>query len=192
MADLCFKPIFRDDSTREQRGSIGTAKTHANLLPTPLPLQKTCHQTAIRLATLPKHHPLRPHLEHVVKHRNISRHRSSLHNLIASFQMYPDDVETINLLQNSVKKQLIDTDGSSHGGGVAAAAVLTREGRTLRILKYHLGSDRKHAVYEAEVVRWDLNELELIYSTLQKKAEIVGDGCGKNFHVRSRLVRSFC
>ncbi|KAG1852013.1 hypothetical protein C8R48DRAFT_724965 [Suillus tomentosus] len=101
--------------------------------------------------------------------------------------MYPDDVETIDLLQNSVKKQLIDTDGSSHGGGVGAAAILTREGRTLCILRYHLGSDSKHAVYEAEVVRWDLNELELelIYSTLQKKADHVGDGCGKNLHIRS-------
>lgn len=88
------------------------------------------------------------------------------------------EVETIDHLQNSVKKQpivfrthispkekdaikeqreltdivQIYTDGSSHGGGVGAAAVLIREGKTPRILRYHLGSDRKHTVYEAEVV----------------------------------------
>lgn len=45
--------------------------THANLLPTPILLQKTCHQAAIRLATLPQRHPLHPHLKHVVKHQSV-------------------------------------------------------------------------------------------------------------------------
>lgn len=48
------------------------------------------------------------------------------------------------------------TDRSGHNGGVGAAAVLIREGQAPRSLKYHLGSIRKHTVYEAEVVSLSL------------------------------------
>ncbi|TFY75555.1 hypothetical protein EWM64_g8458, partial [Hericium alpestre] len=53
------------------------------------------------------------------------------------------------------------SDGSAHGGGVGAAAVLLRVGRAPRKLQYHLGSNTKHTVFEAELAT-ALLALELI------------------------------
>lgn len=47
----------------------------------------------------------------------------------------------------------IYTDGSSHDGGVGAAAVLTQGIRPAKIARYYLGKDTKHTVYESECVR---------------------------------------
>lgn len=201
-ANLWFRPIYCNNLTKEQRGSIGIAKrlakvqriaalsitgamrttatdvlnNHANLLPVPLLLQKICHRAALRLATLPVRHPLYAHLQHITKHRNTSRHRSSLHNLLATYQLFSKDIETLDPIKSmnapnvyrthitrkekdaiKEQKELKDeiqvfTDGSGHNGGIGAAAVLIREGQAPRTLRYHLGSERKHTVYEAEVI----------------------------------------
>jgi ribonuclease HI len=203
-ADIWFRPIYNDNSVKLQRGSIGVAgklakiqriaaicitgamKTtatdildaHANLLPIPLLLQKVCHRAALRIATLPQRHPLFTHVQHIVRFCNICTHRSSLHDLISTYQTFPDDVETLDPARQSnarhknaynthiaqkketaIKEQRelkdeiqIFTDGSGHNGGIGAAAVLMREGKEPCTLKYHLGSDKAHTVYEAEVV----------------------------------------
>lgn len=155
-----------------------TLDAHANLLPIGLLFQKVCHHAALRLATLPTRHPLHKHLKHIVKHHNVKRHRSSLHNLLATFKAFPEDIETLDPIRRSnatipnaydtyiaPKKELaikeqkelkdiiqIYTDGSGHNGGIGAAAVLMREGKDPRMLKYHLGPDKTHTVYKAEVV----------------------------------------
>lgn len=49
-SDLCFKPIFRDDSIREQRGSIGTAKTRTPIY-CPLPFPSRRHAIELRYAS---------------------------------------------------------------------------------------------------------------------------------------------
>ncbi|QRV87101.1 hypothetical protein RhiJN_15119 [Ceratobasidium sp. AG-Ba] len=46
----------------------------------------------------------------------------------------------------------IYSDGSGIDGGIGAAAVLCRDGQPDRILRLHLGSDKRHVVYEAELV----------------------------------------
>ena len=56
----------------------------------------------------------------------------------------------------------IYSDGSSIDGGVGAAAVLYINNSMRRSLQYHLGSDKHHTVYEAELVaRKDLNKVSL-------------------------------
>jgi hypothetical protein len=44
------------------------------------------------------------------------------------------------------------SDGSGSNGKIGAAAILFRTGVQPRILKYHLGTDKEHTVYEAEIV----------------------------------------
>ncbi|KAG1737355.1 ribonuclease H-like domain-containing protein, partial [Suillus occidentalis] len=47
-------------------------------------------------------------------------------------------------------------DGSGHEGKIGAAAVLFQAGQRPRTLCYHLGSDKEHTVFEAEVVGLNL------------------------------------
>jgi len=203
-ADIWFRPIYTEGTNREQRGSKGAAErlakvqriamlsitgamnstatdtlnAHANLLPTDLLLQRMCHRAALRLATLPSRHPLH-------KHHNVKRHCSSLHNLLASFKIFPSNVKTLDPTCRSIatspnahhthiapkkkiaieeQKKLKDViqiyaDGSGHNGGIGAAAVLIRKGKEPHILKYHLGPDKTHTVYEAEVIGLTLADL---------------------------------
>ncbi|KAG2129733.1 ribonuclease H-like domain-containing protein, partial [Suillus clintonianus] len=43
-------------------------------------------------------------------------------------------------------------DGSGYKGGIGAAAVLIRDGQEPRKLRYHLGPNDEHTVYEAETL----------------------------------------
>ena len=203
-AGIWFRPTFIEGANHSQKGSIGIAKNlariqrmatisitgamrttatdtldaHAHLLPVTLLLQKTCHQAALRLSSLPRHHPLFKHLQHIAKHAGISRHRTSIHNLIATFHTFPDEIETVDTIHrpknlgsiayephiaidkakairehNDLRDEImIYTDGSAHDGGVGAAAILYRTGKEPRALTFHLGSDKHHTVYEAEIV----------------------------------------
>ena len=45
---------------------------------------------------------------------------------------------------------MVYTDGSGQDGKIGAAAVMMRNGRELKALRYHLGSETDHTVYEAE------------------------------------------
>ena len=47
---------------------------------------------------------------------------------------------------------VIYTDGSSFEHGIEAAAIMVKNGTTIRRLKYFLGSDLRHTVYEAEAL----------------------------------------
>ena len=203
-AGIWFRPIYMEGTNQRHRGSIGVAKklasiqrmvnisitgamrttatdtldAHTLLLPTHLLLQKICHQAATRLATLPQRHPLYKHMQHAAKHMGIQRHRSSIHNLLATFRTLPGETETIDTVSHktsirskhyaphiatdknkAIKEHeenrdeiKIYSDGSAHSGGVGAAAILMRPGREPRSLAYHLGSDKHHTVYEAEIV----------------------------------------
>ena len=155
-----------------------TLDAHALLLPMHLLLQKICLQAALRLATLPQRHPLCKHLQHAAKHMGVQRHRTSIHNLLAAFRALPGETETIDTVKHktairsttyaphiatgkdkAIKEHeenrgeiKIYSDGSAHSGGVGAVAVLIRPGKEPRSLTYHLGSERHHTVYEAEIV----------------------------------------
>ncbi|KAE9407131.1 hypothetical protein BT96DRAFT_750408, partial [Gymnopus androsaceus JB14] len=43
-------------------------------------------------------------------------------------------------------------DGSGYKGGVGAAAVLYRDGEEIETVRFRLGSDDDHEVFEAEIV----------------------------------------
>jgi len=51
-----------------------------------------------------------------------------------------------------MEKVQVFTDGSAIEGKVGAAAILLREGRPIRTLHFHLGSEGKHTVHKAELV----------------------------------------
>ena len=46
----------------------------------------------------------------------------------------------------------IYTDGSGFEHGIGAAAIMVKNGTTVRKLKYYLGTDTRHTVYEVEAV----------------------------------------
>ena len=107
------------------------------------------------------------------------RHQSPLHRLFAAYDLDPTSTETIPTFHRSTKwtrsfatiiaenkeqaaaqnqsttekdRYIVYTDGSALGGRVGAAAVLYRIGQQTATLRYHLGSENHHTVYEAELV----------------------------------------
>jgi hypothetical protein len=90
----------------------GTMKTtatdvldaHANLLPMQLLVEKMRARAAIRMATLPKSHPLEQHIRRVAT-RRIKRHPAPIHGLLHDFGVRPTDIEKIDpALADSVWK----------------------------------------------------------------------------------------
>jgi ribonuclease HI len=130
------------------------------------------------MATLPKEHPLHK----VLNQRRTSktkRHQSPLHHLIKWFKpdvrgtekipstaRDPSKIGKIPLIisiadsredsiketENATEEIQIFTDGSDIEGKVGASAVLYSKGRLAQTLHYHLGSNSKHMVHEAEQV----------------------------------------
>ncbi|QRV77059.1 Reverse transcriptase from transposon X-element protein [Ceratobasidium sp. AG-Ba] len=162
-------------------GALRTSPTdaldaHAGILPIKLELQRACHRAAVRLASVPRNHPLRQLVDKEGKHLP-AEHRSPLHILLSTTEVNIADYEprarSDDLQKNLAKLQVtiaesrteaiefkkttstdikIFTDGSMKDGGVGAAAVLIREGAEDRTLKVYLGSDEEHEVYEAEII----------------------------------------
>lgn len=148
---------------------------HAFLPPPHLLFQKTLIRSATRLVTLPESHPLHKPVQQAVK-RQTKRHRSPLHLLLATIKVKPNNYETIltvrrrrnyNMLgevhidedretaianANRITGTAVYTDGSGHDKKIGAAAVLFKNGRVLKSLKYFLGPETEHTVYEAEAV----------------------------------------
>lgn len=151
-------------------------ETHANLLPATLLLQNACYRATIRLTTHPRTHPLYAPLRRAAS-KYVSSHRSSLHKLTRRYAIVPDDIETlipsrrspssstqwtthiatskeeaITEHENLLEDIQVYSDGSRHKGKVGAAATLFRSGRPPRTLKFHLGKEKEHTVFEAEEV----------------------------------------
>ena len=151
---------------------------HTALLPMELRVEKACHNTITRLATLPREHPL-----HALAKRSakgiVKRHQSPLHKLSNIFGINPNAVEKIPPVRthpsrksshsvhvdippnkeaskradtNAVEQIRVYSDGSAHDGKVGAAALLRRHGRPDRTLQLYLGSTEQHTVYEAKLV----------------------------------------
>lgn len=162
-------------------GALKTSATdvleaHANLLPIPLLLQNTCHRAIIRLTAHPDTHPLHHPLRKAAT-RYVGSHRTSLHRLTNRLAIIPDKIESLiparrppssknpwqthiaSSKEEAIKEheQLTDTiqvysDGSGYKGQIGAAAVLFRAGKAPRTLRFHLGTDDEHTVFEAEEV----------------------------------------
>jgi len=149
---------------------------HAGLPPLQLHIEKICHNSAIRIATLPKHHPLYNDARKAAT-RLPKRHPSSLQIILYSLPLLPHDIETVDTIKKApswtppVETQIsntaeeaieldntneddikIYTDGSGLDGNIGAAAVLTRGFHPFKIARHYLGPDTEHTVYEGECV----------------------------------------
>ncbi|QRV88338.1 ribonuclease H-like protein [Ceratobasidium sp. AG-Ba] len=161
-------------------GALRTTSTmaldaHANILPIDLAMNLACYRATVRMATLPMSNPIRKHLTKAKKY--VKRHRSALHELLQAFNILPttfapapESPATPKILRilnptipssresamtaagNVNAEVRIYSDGSGIDGGIGAAAVLCRDGHPNKILRHHLGSDKRHVVYEAELV----------------------------------------
>ena len=148
---------------------------HAHLPPPHLLFLKALIQSATRLVTLPDCHPLHKPVQQAVK-KIVKRHRSPLHTLFLTTGVKPGTYETIlparrrrNYrmlaeveIEADREKAITDalnisgiavyTDGSGFENKIGAAAVLVKNGIVKRSLRYYLGTDTNHTVYEAEAV----------------------------------------
>ena len=150
---------------------------HAALLPMKLRLEKVRFTKAIRLASLPKTHPLYKPIRTAFR-RQVKRHKSSIHVLASTLRNDPDTFKTIPVVRtnpalrrkNPVEVSIpsdkdaskeedlqsaevikVYSDGSIHDGVVGAAAVLYRGGKYKRALRLKLGSAEEHTIFEAEL-----------------------------------------
>ena len=146
---------------------------HASLLPPHLLFLKNLTRSATRLATLPDDHPLSRPSRRAIKNP-VKRHRSPLHTLFATTNLTPDNYEKIltsrrrrnyhprakvtieddriKAVTNAMNTRgtIIYTDGSGFEKGIGAAAILMQNGTTFDTIRYYLGPDNQHTVYEAE------------------------------------------
>jgi ribonuclease HI len=137
---------------------------------------QTCYQAIVRLWAHLKNHPLHQLIRTAAKHF-VSSHHSTLHKLTHFFSISPDDIETLipdrwspithlpfkthiaESREEAIKESEATTeeiqiycDGSGYKGNTGAAAILFWAGKHPCTLRYHLGTDRQHTVYEAEEV----------------------------------------
>lgn len=148
---------------------------HADLLPMELLIDKWCHREALRLASLLATHPLYRSILNASK-RLPKRLPSPMHNILNAYHIRPQEMEKIQAYRHNTRwhshytihiadskeaaieaeardrsEVKIFTDGSGFKKTIGAAAVLFRGGQT-RSLRYRLGEDTEHTVFEGEVV----------------------------------------
>lgn len=155
-------------------------KAHANLLPTHLLMCNVCYKAALRLAAMPKSHPLYHQVRYAAK-TYVQKHKSPLHQLFYTAGVDPTDdpIKQITPTQRKLhyrpsfnthmaesREEACDLaiqqddrlpikvycDGSGYEGGIGAAAVLYKGDRVHKTLRYYLGASEDHMVYEAEIV----------------------------------------
>src|SRR5271156_6298685 len=149
---------------------------HAGLSPLQLHVEKVCQNSAVRIATLPKHHPLHKAAQKAAT-RLPKKHPSPLQIILHSLPFLPSEIETIDTIkkppnwtppvetyvsasdeeaierENTCEDEVkIYTDGSGQNGYIGAAAVLTRGFHPFQTARYHLGPDTEHTVYEGECI----------------------------------------
>jgi hypothetical protein len=149
---------------------------HANLMPMNVLIDKVRCRAALRLATLPRAHPLFPFVKKAAR-RRVRRHPTPLHELMGDFKIRPEEIESvgpgamdskwkptfrttvaesreeaIRMDEDDSAAVQVYTDGSGKDGKVGAAAVLYRNGRLKSSLRFLLGAAKDHTVPEAEGV----------------------------------------
>ncbi|PPQ77570.1 hypothetical protein CVT24_005191, partial [Panaeolus cyanescens] len=153
------------------------AMAHANLDPAKTVIERVYARAAVRLATLPKTHPLYPHVSRVSK-RGVKRYPSPLHLLMRHFDIPVTAIEKIKPHEKLVwdsnrvrvedamergeaiereenrrgQRQDLYTDGSMTEGGVAGAAVWMKWGREQSRRAARIGDQEENTVYEAELM----------------------------------------
>src|SRR5271168_2650149 len=149
---------------------------HAGLIPLQLQIKKICQSSALRIATLPEHHPLYRTAIRAAK-KVPKRHPSPLHLILRLLPTRHKRIETIDTLRkppnwrqpfetripdmeeealalnnDNMDDIKIFTDGSGLNGHIGAAAILTRGFHPYIIARHYLGPETKHTVYEGECV----------------------------------------
>ena len=164
-------------------GGLRTSPTDAlnansHLLPAPLAISKWCHRAHVRMATLPKDHPLSK-LVNWRRTCGTKRHRGPLQNLASIYELdtrkmekiptttrnpsvtgklpfkisIPASKEVLAREAAAAKEEIqVYSDGSALNGKVGAAAILIRKNRPDRTLHLHLGLEAEHTVHKAEIV----------------------------------------
>ena len=152
--------------------------THTGILPIKLALLKACHNTLIRLLTLPDHHAL-SQIVRMARCSQLNKHLSPINQLIKQFNIGNNTIETIyptaylnrintkyKMVIDSSRKESIKSkandkanfkiysDRSSQGNGIGSAAILYKKGKTgqLMLLKAYLGTAAEHNTYEAKIL----------------------------------------
>lgn len=154
-----------------------TLNVHAALLPMLLKIKWYRQRAATQLATLLITHPLHKWITKALSLYAILTHFSSLHELMHKYDIKPGMMEkhsvvhlntawdpglTIRTIGNREDvSECIETDmagittftdGSEYKGSIGTAAVLYTHGKEISELRYHLGSNNDHEVYEAECI----------------------------------------
>ncbi|KAF5328476.1 hypothetical protein D9758_018604 [Tetrapyrgos nigripes] len=152
---------------------------HASLLPMHLEAERHQQRAAVRICTLLPPHPLADHL-HRARLQSFETqlaHRAPLHDLLREYKLEPGKVEKRKAVRYLASWDLglevrlwqteeeafkhflsnfshiqIYTDRSGYKNGVGASAVLYRYGQEMEVLRYRLGDDTEHEVYEGECV----------------------------------------
>lgn len=154
------------------------AEIHAGIPPIQHRLSRLCALAAARAATLPKSHPLHSIVKRKAAQSPVKRHRTTFQTLLHLNKIDPAKLEKISptrrppnfksphtsridsskddALEHDKKIENIGvriyTDGSGYGGKIGASAVLYEDGVRKKTLKYLLGTEREHTVYEGEVI----------------------------------------
>jgi len=155
-----------------------TLNASAFLLPASLTIKKWCFRAMVRMATLPRDHPLHKPVNWK-RTCSTKRHRGPLQVLANTLSMdakkmekipstgwnpsktgelpfrirIPVDKEALaREAKNASKEIQVFTDGSAQGGKVGASAILIRKDRPDKFLHYHLGPEAEHTVHEVELV----------------------------------------
>ena len=143
-----------------------------------LTLNRVCCRAAVRLASLPTSHPLSKPVARAAG-RYVKSYRSPLHELLFFTDISPPALEKVaptrrrpgftSLFKTSIATSRIQaiedagrlhrlhqvrvySDSSLYKKGVGAAALLFVGNQFKKSLTFHLGSERHHTVYEAELV----------------------------------------
>ncbi|KAJ3476748.1 hypothetical protein NLI96_g10952 [Meripilus lineatus] len=208
-----YEPVRKRPGEKRKKGSVGVARKlgkvqrlaarvitggfrttatdvldyHAGLPPIDIHLNQVVFNAAVRMATLPKHHPLHKAVKRC-SNRYPHFHRSPIHEL---FQAFPEvrELETIDatpldptqpsdiitVIASSKEEAIEDaqrygkeemcvfTDGSGYKGNIGAAA-WTDQGGKERSHQLCLGKSEDHTVFEGEVCGAILG-LEIIAAT---------------------------
>ena len=154
-----------------------TLEVHAGIPPVQVRLTRLCTLAVARASTLTENHPLSRTVKRKAT-RLVKKHRTSFHNLLHGAAIDPQRMEKISpvrrapnftpihrtKVENTRDSALahddathntgvrIYTDGSGHGGGIGAAAILYENGVPKAASRYYLGPYTEHTVFEAEIV----------------------------------------
>lgn len=162
-----------------------------------LAINKVCMRAALRISTLPATHPLAKYASRAARIVP-KKHQLPLHKIFQAASIQPTNMETIKPIRHTSKwtppnaihiassKQVsieeerdddadicVYSDGSGIDGHIGAAAVLYRwrnNRTTKKVLRYCLGPDTKHTVFEGEVVGKILGQ-QLVYNELSVGSE---------------------